>query len=247
MSKIYNIKTSLKDGSTYGETTSLKHVLDITESQFTYKFIKDDDSIACGFTLDWETLTNNVEFSEQSFCIPRLFAIVDDVVNNPIMTFHLANTMISKNSIPFDGLLWDYCKWPVRIFINDATNFTNCNFMVLDIENRDVSVEVNSPHTVEDSPKVWTDLLSTITLSSTQNTVSSGDIIQVDVSTSNTNLQYVYLEPVCGVLDRTRVKLTNGMGKFKILTSTLDSGDVVDVKAGFKTVTGLARFTKTLS
>lgn len=247
MSKIYYSKRLLPSGEYYGETTSLKHVLDITESELTYKLIRDDDSIACGFTLDWETLITDSAFSEQAFCIPSTPLKLGEVLSNPTMAFHLSNTFISKNKIPFDSEIWDYMNWPVRIFINDATNFTNCDFAVLDIENRDVSVEVNSPHTVETNTRSWKEFLSTITLSSSQNNVSSGDIVEVNVSTSNTNLEYVFLEPVCGVVDRTRVKLTNGQGKFKILTSTLESGDIVDVKAGFKTITGLARFTKTLS
>lgn len=247
MSKIYNISNTLPNGSLYGETSSLKHVLNITESELTYTFVRDDDSIVCGFTLDWETLVNNPAFSEQSFFIPSVSIKQDELISNPNLSFHLANTMHTKNSRPFNTEIWDYCNWPIRIFVNKATNFTACDFAVLMIDDRDVSVEVNSPHTYEDTARSWKQFLSTITLSSSQNNVSSGDIIEVNVSTSNTNLEYVFLEPVCGVIDRTRVKLTNGQGKFKILTSTLESGDIVDVKAGFKTVTGLARFTKTLS
>lgn len=49
----------------------------------------------------------------------------------------------------------------------------------------------------------------------------------------------VFLESVVGVLPKTRVRLINGVGSFRVLTTGLDAGDTVRVKAGWRYVPGL--------
>ena len=49
----------------------------------------------------------------------------------------------------------------------------------------------------------------------------------------------VFLEPVVGVLPKTRVKLVNGVGSFRISSMGLDAGDTIRVKAGWRYVPGL--------
>ena len=76
--------------------------------------------------------------------------------------------------------------------------------------------------------------------------VNAGDPVTVQVHT-HPNIKKVYVEQVVGIPDRLEVKLTNGTGTFKILTSTLDPGDIASVKVGFKYWTNVETVTKILS
>lgn len=76
--------------------------------------------------------------------------------------------------------------------------------------------------------------------------ITAGTTINVQVTT-NPSFKRVYLESICGVLDRSEVVLKNGQGQFNILTSTLQAGEVVDVKVGFKYWTNVERIQITLS
>jgi hypothetical protein len=74
----------------------------------------------------------------------------------------------------------------------------------------------------------------------------SSNMIKVAVSVSNTKITQIYLEPICGILDRTVVNLTNGVGSFTILTNTLSAGDVVYIKVGYKHFSNVTTYTKTI-
>jgi len=141
---------------------------------------------------------------------------------------------------------------PFRIFVPTASSdFTECKYTVgmpeIGEQYHTVTVETNNTATYDDTPTLWKSLFDQITLSTTQSSVSVGDNLVVNVQAANTDLDYVYLEQVCGVLDRTKVSLVNGSGSFTVLTDTLSSGDVVEVKYGYKLYTGLGTFTKTIS
>jgi hypothetical protein len=76
--------------------------------------------------------------------------------------------------------------------------------------------------------------------------VNAGDPVTVQVHT-HPNIKKVYVEQVVGIPDRLEVKLTNGTGTFKILTSTLDPGDTASAKVGFKYWTNVETVEKILS
>jgi hypothetical protein len=66
--------------------------------------------------------------------------------------------------------------------------------------------------------------------------------VEVTVTTLN-GISTVYLEQVRGILNTTRVPITNGVGKFKIMSLGLSAGDVAEVKLGFKKWTNRSTFT----
>jgi hypothetical protein len=76
--------------------------------------------------------------------------------------------------------------------------------------------------------------------------VAAGDPVTVQVHT-HPSIKKLYVEQVCGIPDRLEVKLTNGTGTFKILTTTLEPGDVASAKVGFKYWTNAETVEKTLS
>lgn len=78
----------------------------------------------------------------------------------------------------------------------------------------------------------------------TSSTVS-GDIVTVNFTT-DPNLNYIYLVQESGYLPKTKVPVTNGTGSFKVVTTGMDSGDIVKVKMGFKYWVSRNDFIKTL-
>jgi hypothetical protein len=66
--------------------------------------------------------------------------------------------------------------------------------------------------------------------------------VEVTVTTLS-GISTVYLEQVRGIINTTRVPLTNGVGKFKIMSLGLSAGDVAEVKLGFKKWTNKTTFT----
>jgi hypothetical protein len=76
--------------------------------------------------------------------------------------------------------------------------------------------------------------------------VAAGDPVSVEVHT-HPSIQKLYVEQVVGIPDRLEVTLTNGTGTFKILTTTLEPGEVASAKVGFKYWTNAETVEKTLS
>jgi hypothetical protein len=93
----------------------------------------------------------------------------------------------------------------------------------------------------------WLDLISDITVQTDSTTVNVGDTVVVNITTENTNISTVYLEPVIGTVNKTRVRLTNGQGSFIVKTDDLEAGDEIRIKLGYKFFTGAAEFVKVVT
>jgi len=87
------------------------------------------------------------------------------------------------------------------------------------------------------------DMLDPITIVGDAATISADSSIEVTVQTGS-KIDEIWLDPVVGICNKTRVAINNqGVGKFKIYSTGLESGDTIRVKAGFKKYTSLAEFT----
>jgi len=155
--------------------------------------------------------------------------------------------------------------FPLRIFVpHSAASFDQCTFHVLTtdatiktintednivpVQNSDIwNIVADTTHTVVNSVTSYKDILASITSSTTATSPSAGTTIPVSVTCSNTSISKLYLEPIVGLLDRTEVTLTNGVGSFNILTDTLSSGNTVKIKIGYKRYSNVNTFTKTLA
>jgi hypothetical protein len=78
----------------------------------------------------------------------------------------------------------------------------------------------------------------------TSSTVS-GDIVTVNFTTDS-KMNNIYLVQSQGYLPKLKIPVTNGAGSFKVVTTGMDTGDVVKVKLGFKYWTNATEFTKVL-
>jgi len=275
MAKLY--KTSLTQGRLSGYTegefkdSSFKHVLNITANLLKYKFIRTQDSkIIYNLSIPLEVIKSNALAASQVFAIPSdtIMKYIDPTIGEDGVTFIEADTSaeitLTKADIIYPLPVTALSKpdtlstlqnstlcyfSTLRIFIPCITgDFTTFEYSLYNVVGgNQIEVEVNTPHTLSTELRSWKQFFSTITTTTQQITPAVGDTINVTVNSSDTSLDMVYVEPIVGIVDKTRVKLTNGIGSFNILTSSLESGDVVDVKLNFKHYTGVARFTKTLS
>lgn len=242
---------------------SFEHNIQLTENLLTYKFINKDTGVSViQFKIDMQTVRSNNRFTDQIW-----YGISDGILTSTEHTD--GEVTLSSNDIVS---LLDYSsvykqkalinvtdsvdptktsKVPVRFFVPSKTsNFNDCIFQVAvplagDIVNT-ITVETNNTNTVDiESDYTWKSAFANITAVSSGSTTAGEDVV-VDITVDDTSIEAVYLEQVVGVLDKTKVKLTNGSGSFKVLTSTLESGDVVEVKIGYKLFSNKTTFTKQL-
>jgi hypothetical protein len=73
----------------------------------------------------------------------------------------------------------------------------------------------------------------------------SGDIITVNFTTDS-KINNIFLVQSDGYLPKLKIPVTNGAGSFKVVTTGMDTGDIVRVKMGFKYWVNRTEFTKTL-
>ena len=237
-----------------GEETAFTHNFNITATKLEYTFKNvNEDTVLCNLKLDLDVLKSNSRFCSQS-----MWAFNDKrgVSLYTVESFDLVSildfTKLEKtNTISRKGD--GRSEIPFRIFVDSKDgDFTTFSYLAA---NPDPTIGEDIGHTTTVITNVgtppaagytpWKNIIAPITLSTTQSSVQVGDIIKVDVS-SDAYIDTVYLEQITGVIDRTVVPLTNGVGSFNILTDTLSSGATIKVKAGHKLFSGVSAFTKTL-
>ena len=111
----------------------------------------------------------------------------------------------------------------------------------------DGNYEVVGPSAADfsDADLNFKDLISDITLTST-GSLAADSSITVNVQ-SDSFIKEVIVEPLVGMVSKTRVSLTAGQGSFKLFSTGLESGDVARVKVGHRKFDSVATFTKTVS
>lgn len=141
-----------------------------------------------------------------------------------------------------------YSRTPFVIYVGDSSGDFDDFTMILRLDNLEEFVfEGPSASSITNEIVQYAkDLIPPITLSSTQTSVGVDSSITVNVST-DPSVKEIYLEQVYGILNKMRVPLTNGSGTFNILTTGLEVGDMIRVKAGYKKYTGIADFNITVS
>jgi hypothetical protein len=207
----------------------------------------DGEASNLSFKIKISDITSNINFGEQT-----IWAIDDAGIEkldeeNPIILNTYIIPVLSKSM-----LLKDTPSNTVDIkntlfyIVFKTKNITDVVFRVMQ-QNPDLQFLGGTgeqiTYTTEES---WKDLMSTISATSQQTTVTAGDDITVNI-TCGDDIETVYLEPITGYLPKTRVNITNKTGSFVIKTDGLTSGDIVSVKLGYKYFTGAAVFTKTLA
>jgi len=270
MANVYKIQRPSGRFNVYtSNEANFVHIIDITPQTLTYQLKDTDtDTLYHNLVFNLDNLKQNQRFGEQTWwAIDDRYITYDSVnagtsslINIPSDGFIsiLDDTYVSKRGAIARFGVDNYDMCPIRIFVPTADgDFTTCSYAVIIPDTTDLhlnGVDLNpQPTTIDvtggtvvEGEFYWRSLLSKVT-ATTQSSSTAGTSIKVNVTAEETNLKKLYLEPICGVLDRTEVKLTNGSGSFNILTSTLIAGETVEVKIGHKKFSNITKFTKVLS
>jgi hypothetical protein len=177
-----------------------------------------------------------------------LYTVTSDDLVSIFTKTHISKTpFISSRDI-------DGNKCPIKIFvpsknstINDITIIVpskDTNDVLIDVIS---TVEENNNVVVSDYTATWKSLISPITIVSSKSTLNPDDTTILTVTTSDTSITEVYAESVFGIITKTRIILTNGVGTVGLSALGLSSGDQIRVKFGYKLFTGVADYTNTIA
>jgi hypothetical protein len=247
---IFNISSFGDDGVEQVDTTPIKVWVDIKVDTFEIKVYRTTDStdkILLWHKIELAELTKKPGFDSQTVWYVNQFAntvavkdneeVVSDIKGYDIVDL-FSETITSKPE--------QLTKQPIPyiIFVPDAHNPAGMNSFLYRI-NMDSSVqfiiEGPSASDFDDETITIKDMISNITLSSDSTTLSPDSSIVINV-TSDPVIKEVYLEQVSGMLNKTRVKLTNGQGSFTLFSTGLDAGETARVKVGHRKFTGVSDF-----
>ena len=232
---------------------SFRYWVDITETYFEIKLFRtvDDGSEEniLWHKIPLSSMTISPGFVDQTWwtinCDPEKAAFNGscyDVKSRDIIDL-LGRSVVSKPASIMDALS-GINNTKYDIFVPDADDEAGMlSFNYRLIMDEDTTYVVDGPaseYFVEEDYNL-SDLISTITLSSDQTSIHPDGSISVNVQ-SDPFIDEVFLEQVYGTLNKARVKLVNGVGKFTIYATDLEVGDVVRVKAGHRKYTGIANF-----
>ncbi len=247
------------------ENNVFKHIFSSTGNVINYQLISvQDNKKVVDFNIDLDIIKSSPSFDEQT-----LWAIDDnfveqnkylDNVSVPANVFKntFAQTVVGKTSI--QATEYEMGLLPIKIFVPSNTSSVE-DIYILVTEPSDVLPDfitkweipfvseiegTTDISTITDLASDRSVLVDAITISPSIQSPTAGQDIVVTVTVADSSVQYVYVQPIVGIVNKTKIKLTNGVGTVTIKTDTLDSGDEVDIKFGYRYFTNVVRYTKTL-
>jgi hypothetical protein len=273
MTQIYNFNNYLTDKNKNilnGFSNALTYNINITDQSLTFELIRaksgteTQDVVLYNFSLALSTLQSHTRLHDHSFW--SIKSLIRKPAEQEILGAESLDPIfdVTRNYklVPmFNSVeLRSQFDFPFRIFVPSKTStFSQCVFYVGDFKgvtptdgsstpwNNTITVNVNSPNVFTNGYRDVPFLFGSITSSTSLQSVSAGTTIPVTVNCSDTTVSKLYLEPICGIVDRTEVIMTNGTGKFNVITNTLTAGETVEVKIGYKTYSDRNKFTQVLS
>ncbi len=220
-----------------------------------YSLVNGNERMLFWHKIDLETLKSLNGFIDNTiWYVADDIAITEDSSGTPIATTIrqdqivdvFASTLATKSSVV--GPLYGYGKLPYTIYVGDSSGDFDDFTLVLRLNSLDEFIFEGpsvSSITNETVPSARS-LLPSITMSSTQTTIEPDSSITISITT-DPSVKEVYLEQVYGTLNKMRVPLTNGSGEFQLFSTSIASGEMVRVKAGYRKFTGVSDFSMTVS
>ena len=243
--------------STYVDEESLldsynfKHWFDLSNNIIHYKLINESENKTyIDVSIPFSEIKNHVNFADQTMWGINNDSLSKTTLSGSDLVPLLTLSLIKKNPVLISSEFGAQFS-PFRIFVpGKNSSLEDCVFQIKIPDTTvdsfpDVNVSVGGPSYTNEqigSLANWKNLIQTPSL---QSTITPGNI-KVDVTVTDTDISEVFLESIVGSVDRTRVVLTNGVGRFNISTSSLQTGEVVRVKLGYKYFTGVTEFTATV-
>lgn len=220
---------------------------------------KDTDNTVFDVEIPFDSIKNNSSFAAQTlWCIsdsiiPQ-YTYIDystserHVVKPEELVNMFSTTLLTQEKFIAQPKFSSY-RSPVRIFVPfkeatiDDVYIVGMPATPLD-RPVELNVELDMPEA--DVIETWKDLVSVITVTG-PTTVNADEIIDLTIQSSDLSVEEIYVEPVSGFVNKNRVALTNGVGTLKVNCLGLEAGDKIDIKLGYKYLTGMTRYIKSIS
>ncbi len=224
--------------------------LDITSSTFEFKMTKlfGDQSV----DLVWHKI-NLVDLQNKPGFVDQTAWVVDmhsptynqtemyEVKESDLVDL-FATTLISKPQVILKEEAHRKCPYLFFVKNVDSQNgFLDFDFRITLDPDTEYTFSGPSANLISEETVTLKDMVSPITLTSTSTQVEADGSVIVNVSTDN-DVREVFLEQIYGTTNKSRVKITNGQGSFKLSADGFTAGESIRVKAGFKKFTGIVDF-----
>jgi hypothetical protein len=241
------------DTSELLDSYNIKHWFDLSDDTIHYKLINEtENKTYIDVKISLSMLKSNKNFADQTMwsvsndaCISKVGVLTNEDLVAPMALSLLTknNTLISEEYstttspfrffVPGKNSPVEQFIFMVKVPTSGDDNFCNVN------------VSFDGPAYNDETAQSLISWKNLIEVPTTQFTVNDSTI-NVVTTVTDTNITELFLEPIVGSLDRTRISLVNGTGYFNISTASLNSGDRVRVKLGYKYFTGATEFTTTV-
>jgi hypothetical protein len=242
-------------------TTVKFHVSTDTNSIFLLVTNKETNLTVLDFEIPFEVIKQSSTFGDQTLWAIKdtLLKIMSAPENNvPVERYVLtqediinvaAATYVSKDPYVFRENYNSYYS-PIRIFV-PSKNSTIDDLTIIFLKEKPYTIGMSvtsSEHepVSETTLESWKPLIATIAVTG-PTTVNPDEVVELNITCSDISVTEIFVEPILGSVNKTRVFLDNGQGTLKANTFGLSSGDEVNIKFGYKYFTGISRYTKTVS
>ena len=164
-----------------------------------------------------------------------------------------ADNLIEKRKLTLMALNGNML--PIAFFVPSANSTVNDIHFIVDVEDPQsvhypmytIEFDIIGDVDVVDIDNDLTKLVSPITISPSKPSMNADDMVTLTLTTQDTSITEVYAEAVFGIIPKTRIALTNGVGNIKVSSLGLSTGDPVRIKFGYKYFTGVAEYTTTIA
>ena len=242
---------------------NIENWLDVSNNAINYKMslINGDAHTIFNLVIPYDVITSNPRFNDQTFWTVKDSTMIkignvadaytvtsDDIVN-------IYDTSFVDKDIRFSAKN-ETIVCPLKIFVPSKTSsITDLVLLTYSTaEDSGVITTVGGPAATStnvvpftEGTKFATQMMATISITASEQTTAAGDQISLQVEVNNPDITEVFVDPIYGSVNKTRIPLTNGIGSVLVSTDGMNSGEKVKVKFGWYSYTGVASFNRTLS
>lgn len=242
-------------------STVINHSINLNQSTLNYKLLV-EDNICLNLNIDLNMFKDEPSFNKDQM----LFGINDNIINNALSAEDksIAYNVVESDIVNFfkesyltkdavENIKYNGNKCPFKIFVpSKTTSFEDYNLMVY--TNNSDEPEITHTYTsdtltLDVSPLAppWTDIISDISIAASKPAINEDDKVTLTLTTENNSITEVYAEAVFGIVSKTRIALTNGVGTVNVMSLGLSVGDPIRIKFGYLLFSGVTEYTNTVT
>lgn len=232
-----------------GQQLDILNTIEVTGDIIKYKLENtNEDYTAIEFELDINVIRENLLFADQT-----MWAVQDEYLKNNIGSVlnitseNIDNifqmTLPKRDPLFKEGNGYHFC--PLKLFFPTKNSTIDEVVLFLEISNSDTTTTtvVAEGATITEIES-YKELLEPIVVTSSTQSTSAGETLELSITCDD--VTEVFVEPICGIVNKTRVPIINGVGTLFVSSEGLVAGDEIKIKFNHKYYSRLAMFTRTI-